>query len=89
MAKFVTAAQGKLKDWAEKKELGPSGLAKHVGVNPSLASRWLSGDSRPDPAHRRALRELAGIPERDWETASERERREKEDQRRSDARRAS
>jgi transcriptional regulator with XRE-family HTH domain len=78
MAKFLTPAREKLRTWAANKKLGPSGLANRLGVNPSLASRWLSGDSRPDPAHRERLRELVGIALRDWETEAEKERRERE-----------
>lgn len=38
----------------------------------STVSRWLSGESRPEPQYRPILEHIAGIPEADWLTPAER-----------------
>ncbi len=79
--KFETAALVKLKVWAEKNDLlRPSAFAARFGINQSLASRWLSGASRPNNAHSNRLAEETGIPARDWMTGPELERETREQQ---------
>jgi DNA-binding transcriptional regulator YdaS (Cro superfamily) len=76
LPKFDTPGRAKLAIWAAENEIsGSSAVGKKLGVHPSLASRWLSGDSRPEPPNRALIRTLTGIPDEDWETAEERVRR--------------
>jgi transcriptional regulator with XRE-family HTH domain len=76
VTKFDTPGRAKLAIWAEENgATGSSALAKKLGVGASLASRWLSGDSRPESPNRALIRALTGIPDEDWETAQERVKR--------------
>ena len=72
--KYDTPGRKKL----EALGLGPSEIARAMGkdaegreVSPSTASRWRSGDSRPDDVHQPVLEKLYGIPRSDWLTESE------------------
>jgi len=45
-------------------------VARACGVSPQAVSCWLLGISKPEEAHMRTLKDLLGIPLRDW-TAKE------------------
>ncbi len=75
--KFDTPGRVKLRKWAKAERIWASEIASRMStkahkVRPSSASRWLSGDARPDPQYRPILKHIADIPEVDWLTAEER-----------------
>jgi transcriptional regulator with XRE-family HTH domain len=69
--KFNTRAQQRLCKWAKEQALGPSELARLLGAIPSQVSRWLAGESRPEPPFRILIAELTGISEHSWLTTAE------------------
>lgn len=73
MVKFKTPALPKLQAWAEARKFGPSKLAVLFGCEQSQASRWLRGESRPEPMMRVVIeRETGGeVPQADWLTKAE------------------
>lgn len=78
--KFDTPGRAKLEAWAKGQQVGPSEIARRMSVpgrkkvNPSMVSRWLSGDSRPDTVYQPILKQLIGTSDADWLTSTERAR---------------
>lgn len=47
-------------------------LARQLGVSAPSVHAWMKGQTRPEPHLRKALRELASIPEESWWNDDER-----------------
>lgn len=48
-------------------------LARQLGVSAPSVHAWMKGQTRPEPHLRKALRELAAIPEESWWNDGERD----------------
>lgn len=78
MLSMSTAGRQKLELWLDAdKSRSRTMIARALGITQPAVSNWLRGVSRPEHVHRFALERLCGIPALDWDTAEERERRER------------
>lgn len=67
----VRAAGKRLLAWVEERGLMKSDLADRLGVLPSAATRWFTGERSPRAAMRAKIEKLTGIPASAWVTKAE------------------
>lgn len=67
----VRAAGKLLLHWVEAQGLAKSDLADRLGVLPSAATRWFTGERSPRPPMRQKIEKLTGIPASSWTTEAE------------------
>lgn len=72
----LTDGHKKLRAWLKEEGRSQSALGRRLGVSQTAVALWVKAGHRPSPLYRVALEKLGVCPASDWETKSERQKRE-------------
>lgn len=72
----LTDGHRKLRSWLKEKGRSQSALGRTLGVSQSAVALWVKVGHRPSPIYRAALEKLGVCLATDWETKTERQKRE-------------